>query len=85
VLLTSSAVKDHWLTAPGGVWALDGDCDCCPPARACWRGGEVRALCWGGVGAAGGTSRRRVGDRDDLSWREPDGTLGGWYPSLGGR
>lgn len=85
VLSTSAAVKYHWFDPGSGV---------CPPERmgegwpirGCDRGGELRASCCGGVGTAGGTSRRRVGDLDGAaSFRGPPATTGGWYPSRGGR
>lgn len=85
VLSTSSGVNDHWFAPGKGVCDPDG-------AGVCWvdaaweRGGELRDDAGGGVGAAGGTSRRAVGDR--VSCCSCGGgfpTVGGWYPSRGGR
>lgn len=77
VLRTSSGVKDHWFATCSGVCDPDGGAGVCWPDAAWDRGGELRDDGCGGVGAAGGTSRRCVGDRDGLSWRGGFVTVGG--------
>jgi len=86
VLRISSSVKNHWLLG-GFVGVLGADCAGDGAAfRGIVRGGDVREEWEGGDGTAGGTSRRRVGDRE---WRSTGGGFGGseggWYPSRGGR
>lgn len=77
-LCTSSAVKNHWFMAGRGVCLPDGCAGDCWLDDPCGCGGDVRVLCCGGVGTAGGTSRRRAGDRDALSaLRGGAGTVGG--------
>src|SRR4051812_11206106 len=80
VLATSSAVKNHW---PGGACVVRCGLACGDGALRleCGRGGDVRELCVGGEGTAGGTSRLRLGDLDGRSSRVGGGLggrEGGW-------
>lgn len=66
VHMTSWDVKDHWFGSGTGDCRREARGDCVLEAP-CERGGDVRDECWGGVGAAGGTSRRPDGDVEPRS------------------